>query len=131
MGEFDIYKWNSQRRLAAVNEGFAEGANARYDQYIEEFKDLIKHVPSAGSIHNYIDNNRREFIQALIAVDTNQSIDKEIKTPSSRELEESVQPSTMYSIYNGIVSIMGDSFKAEFPTATDFERRLRSFTETE
>ena len=33
MGEFDIYKWNSERRLAAVNEGVEEGASDKYENY--------------------------------------------------------------------------------------------------
>jgi len=33
----------------------------------------------------------------------------------------------MYDIYDAIVAEMGDSFKAEFVSATDFERRMRRY----
>ena len=69
MKDFDVYKWNNKRRLAAVNES------------------------------------------------------------EERESEkQSVQPSIMYKIYDGIIAEMGDTFKAEFPSATDFERRMRKYT---
>ena len=44
-------------------------------------------------------------------------------------VEEAIEPSIMYKVYNGIVAEMGDAFKAEFPSATDFERRMRKYTE--
>lgn len=65
MEQFDVYKWNSKRRLAAVNES----------------------------------------------------------------MEEAVQPSIMYDLYDGLVAEMGDAFKAEFASATEFERRMRKYTE--
>lgn len=69
MGEFDIYKWNSQRRLAAVNEGVEEGASDKYENYLNIIKTWLKNVPSAGSIHNYIDANRGLIIRDMMSAD--------------------------------------------------------------
>lgn len=70
MGQFDIYKWNSERRLAAVNEGV-----------------------------------------------------EEVNEPISRE-------QAMYNMYDEIVALVGGDFRSEFPSATDFERRMRKHMET-
>ena len=41
MKEFDIYKWNSERRLAAINEGIEEAKDSKYDKYLDV---VIKHL---------------------------------------------------------------------------------------
>ena len=41
MKDFDIYKWNSKRRLAAVNEGVEEAKDSKYDKYLDI---VIKHL---------------------------------------------------------------------------------------
>ena len=41
MKDFDIYKWNNERRLAAVNESVDEAATSKYDNYLDI---VIKHL---------------------------------------------------------------------------------------
>ena len=41
MKEFDVYKWNSMRRLAAVNESVDEAKDTKYDKYLDV---VIKHL---------------------------------------------------------------------------------------
>lgn len=51
---------------------------------------------------------------------------------SIETINESVsKEQLMYDIYDAIVSEMGDSFKAEFASATEFERRMRKYLPNE
>ena len=51
MGQFDVYKWNNERRLAAVNEGVNE-EKSKYDSYLDV---VIKHLKEGDVDQDTVD----------------------------------------------------------------------------
>ena len=51
MGQFDVYKWNNERRLAAVNEGVNE-EKSKYDNYLDV---VIKHLKEGDVDQDTVD----------------------------------------------------------------------------
>ena len=51
MGQFDVYKWNNKRRLAAVNEGVNE-EKSKYDNYLDV---VIKHLKEGDVDQDTVD----------------------------------------------------------------------------
>lgn len=69
MGEFDIYKWNSERRLAAVNESVEEAADSKYDSYVDVIKKWLEDAPQANAVKSYIEANRGLIIRDMMSSD--------------------------------------------------------------
>ena len=69
MKDFDIYKWNSERRLAAVNEGVEEAKDSKYDGYVDVIKKWLEDVPQANAVKNYIESNRGLIIRDMMSAD--------------------------------------------------------------
>ena len=69
MKEFDIYKWNSERRLAAVNEGVQEASDSKHDKYLSIVQKWLKAAPQAGAIINYLESNRGLIVRDMMSAD--------------------------------------------------------------
>lgn len=69
MKEFDIYKWNSERRLAAVNESVNEGQDDKYNDYVDIFKNWLESVPQSNAVKSYIESNRKAIIRDMMSAD--------------------------------------------------------------
>lgn len=69
MKEFDIYKWNSERRLAAINESVDEAKGTKYDDYVDVLKKWLKDAPQANAVINYIESNRGLIVRDMMSSD--------------------------------------------------------------
>lgn len=69
MGEFDIYKWNSERRLAAVNEGVEEATNSKHDKYLSIVQKWLQDAPQSAAIISYLESNRGLIVRDMMSAD--------------------------------------------------------------
>lgn len=69
MGQFDIYKWNNERRLAAVNEGVEEAKESKHDKYLDIVQKWLEAAPQAGAIKSYLESNRGLIIRDMMSAD--------------------------------------------------------------
>jgi len=69
MGQFDIYKWNSMRRLAAVNEGVEEAKDTKHDAYLNVVMKWLEDAPQAGAIKSYLESNRGLIVRDMMSAD--------------------------------------------------------------
>ena len=69
MREFDVYKWNSERRLAAVNEGVEEAKDTKHDKYLDIVMKWLEDAPQAGAIKSYLESNRGLIVRDMMSVD--------------------------------------------------------------
>lgn len=69
MKDFDVYKWNSERRLAAVNEGVEEAKDSKYDAYVDVIKKWLEDAPQANAVKNYIESNRGLIVRDMMSAD--------------------------------------------------------------
>ena len=69
MKEFDIYKWNSERRLAAVNEGVNEASKTKHDTYLDVVMKWLEDAPQAEAIKSYLESNRGLIVRDMMSAD--------------------------------------------------------------
>ena len=69
MKEFDVYKWNSERRLAAVNEGVEEAKDSKHDKYLDIIQKWLEDAPQAGAIKSYLEANRGLIVRDMMSAD--------------------------------------------------------------
>jgi len=69
MGQFDIYKWNSQRRLAAVNEGVQEASRTKHDNYLDIVMKWLEDAPQSSAIKSYLESNRGLIVRDMMSAD--------------------------------------------------------------
>ena len=69
MKEFDVYKWNSMRRLAAVNEGVNEASKTKHDKYLDIVMKWLEEVPQSNDIKRYLESNRGLIVRDMISAD--------------------------------------------------------------
>ena len=69
MGQFDIYKWNSMRRLAAVNEGVEEAKDSKHDAYLNVVMKWLEEVPQSNDIKRYLESNRGLIVRDMMSAD--------------------------------------------------------------
>jgi len=68
MGQFDIYKWNNERRLAAVNEGVEEG-KSKHDNYLDIVMKWLEEAPQSSAIKSYLESNRGLIVRDMMSAD--------------------------------------------------------------
>ena len=68
MGEFDIYKWNNERRLAAVNEE-SEKEKSKHEKYLDVVLKWLEDAPQAQAVQNYIQSNKGLIIGDWMSID--------------------------------------------------------------
>jgi len=69
MKDFDVYKWNNKRRLAAVNEGVDEASKTKHDNYLDIVMKWLEEVPQSNDIKRYLESNRGLIVRDMMSAD--------------------------------------------------------------
>ena len=69
MKDFDVYKWNNKRRLAAVNEGVDEASKTKHDNYLDIVMKWLEDAPQSNAIKSYLESNRGLIVRDMMSAD--------------------------------------------------------------